>query len=61
VGTFDVWDPKHEPCPETGLDCVIVYSECSFKGDSLEVCSGILDRDLVSWNVPIKSIKIPKG
>ncbi|CAD8099824.1 unnamed protein product [Paramecium sonneborni] len=40
-------------------NCIVVYSQCHFKGESLELCES--QRNIDNFDHDIKSIEIPKG
>ncbi|EGR30872.1 hypothetical protein IMG5_122030 [Ichthyophthirius multifiliis] len=42
-------------------ECVVIYSECDFKGKSFSVCKNIPDLSAVGWNDPIRSVSVPQG
>lgn len=40
-------------------NCIIIYSQCSFKGEQLEACDNL--NKLMGFQHPIRSIYIPDG
>ncbi|CAK90459.1 unnamed protein product (macronuclear) [Paramecium tetraurelia] len=40
-------------------DCIVIYSQCHFKGESLHLCES--QRNIDNFDHDIKSIQIPKG
>ncbi|CAD8080291.1 unnamed protein product [Paramecium primaurelia] len=40
-------------------DCIVIYSQCHFKGEQLQLCES--QRNIDNFDHDIKSIQIPKG
>ncbi|CAK86733.1 unnamed protein product (macronuclear) [Paramecium tetraurelia] len=40
-------------------DCIVIYSQCHYKGESLKLCES--QRDIDNFDHDIRSIQIPKG
>ncbi|CAD8111184.1 unnamed protein product [Paramecium sonneborni] len=43
----------------TNSNCIVIYSQCHFKGESLQLCES--QRNIDDFDHDIKSIEIPKG